>query len=199
MLYTRKGDDGTSGVFGQKTRCNKDSPIFHALGTVDELNSLLGVCYAKARQSSKKETKEKNKKESQKEEHNEDISIPVILRSVQEDLFVVQAELAGAPKHLSNEHVARIEHVIANVEVHIENPKAFVISGSDELSAYLDLTRSVARRAEREVLKSRERQAVSKDTRIYLNRLSSLLYVLARYAAAKANVKEQNPKYQNSS
>ncbi|MDC1205579.1 cob(I)yrinic acid a,c-diamide adenosyltransferase [Candidatus Pacebacteria bacterium] len=179
MFYTRKGDDGSSGLFGQDTRCNKDHPIFHALGTVDELNSLLGVCYAKA----------------QLEEQSENIPIPDILRRVQEDLFIIQAELAGASKHVSNEHVLRLEGIIADIEVHIKNPNGFVISGSNELSAFLDFARSVARRAEREVLRADAQSSVSKDLHIYLNRLSSLLYVLARFSADIADVKEQNPSY----
>lgn len=179
MFYTGKGDDGKSGILGTDARCNKDEPIFHALGTVDELNSLLGVCYAKV----------------VKEVQNDGISLPEILRSVQEDLFIVQAELAGAKKSLKQKHVTHVEEVIAELTAHIENPKAFVMSGSSEISAYIDFARSVSRRVERSVLAAESERAVSKDTKAYLNRLSSLLYVLARYVAVKADVKEQNPKY----
>jgi len=179
MFYTGKGDDGTSGTFAAGTRCNKASPVFHALGTVDELNALLGVCYNKAGE----------------ETDHKDISIQAILRQVQENLFIVQAELAGAKKQLADDQVTSLEQSMADIEVHIENPHAFVISGECELGAYLDLARSVSRRTEREVLAYHAEQPVTKSTRVYLNRLSSLLYVLARYAATEAHVKEHNPSY----
>jgi cob(I)alamin adenosyltransferase len=179
MFYTRKGDSGTSGLFGDDTRYHKGDPIFQALGTVDELNSLLGVCYAKA----------------ERLVVCDGISVSSILRQLQEDLFIIQAELAGSGKSLTPAHVLHIEANMAEIEIHIENPKAFVISGSDETSAFLDYARTVARRAEREVLAVPEPNTVSLDTKIYLNRLSSVLYVLARYVATKANGKEQNPSY----
>jgi len=179
MFYTGKGDDGTSGIFGDTARCNKDEPIFHALGTVDEVNSLLGVCYAQARSRATVNA----------------ISVPDILRSIQEDLFILQAELSGADKHIEPEQTARLEKVMSELETHIENPNAFIISGSDELSAYLDFARTVARRAERAILHVHKEQEVGEPARIYLNRLSSVLYVLARYAAVQADVKEQNPSY----
>jgi len=179
MFYTRKGDDGKSGLFGPANRCDKYDPIFQALGTVDELNSLLGVCYAKAQSLNG---------------HN-DISVPAVLRQVQENLFIVQAELAGSDMSLTTEHILQTENIIAEIEIYIDNPKAFIISGNDEVSAFLDFARSVARRTEREVLAAHEQKIISEGSRVYLNRLSSLLYVLSRYVATKANVKEQNPSY----
>lgn len=176
MYYTGKGDDGTSSILGGG-RSAKDEPIFEALGTLDELNSLLGVCFAKVHGAV-----------------TGPIAIADILRRLQEDLFIVQAELAGSDKRLLHTHVEFQERTIAEVSLHIENPHAFVIAGSSELSAYLDLARSVSRRAERAVLRAVS-GTVSAGTKTYLNRLSSVLYVLARYAAAQANAKEQNPSY----
>lgn len=179
MFYTRKGDDGTSGVFGSDKRREKDDPLFNALGTVDELNSLLGICYAK----------------SAIQIPSKEVSILEIIRQLQQDLFVVQAELAGADKHITNERVLHLENIIAEVAPLFEPPKGFVIAGANELSAWLDFARSVSRRAERAVIAASHESSVSPDTRIYLNRLSSVLYVLARYAAKESDEKEQNPSY----
>ncbi len=176
MLYTRRGDDGTSGLFGGKGRLPKDCPLFEALGTVDELNSLLGVCFAKA-------------------ESNKNEEIVKLLRASQEDLFIVQAELAGADKKLEQSHVDRLEGEIAKLEARFENPNSFIIAGGSELSALLDYARSVSRRAERQVLAVQSDHPTSSETHKYLNRLSSFLYAAARFAAASAGVEEQKPSY----
>ncbi len=177
MLYTRKGDNGTSGLFGTKERFPKNSPIYEALGAVDELNSLLGVCRARS-----------NKIKSESVVGRE-------ILNVQECLFIVQAELAGAPKSISRRYVDELERTIEKIENMIKTPHSFLIPGSTEISALLDYARSVSRRTERRVLDARLAQKVSSATRIYLNRLSSLLYALARYAAAKKNTKELSPSY----
>ncbi|MBI5457871.1 cob(I)yrinic acid a,c-diamide adenosyltransferase [Candidatus Kaiserbacteria bacterium] len=178
MLFTRKGDDGTSRLFGRSGRIPKNSPLFEALGTLDELNSLLGVCYAKARAVGEI-----------------GFSITSAIRGVQQDLFIVQAELAGAPKTLTQSHVDTLEHSIGEIETLIQNPHAFVISGATELSALLDVARSVSRRTERRVLMAQDIRKVSDGTRKYLNRLSSILYALARLAAQQGSVEEENPSY----
>jgi len=177
MLYTRKGDGGTSGLFGTKERLPKNSPVYDALGTLDELNSLLGMCRAQVRRCA-----------------DEEIDIPEEVTKVQESLFIIQAELAGAPKRTSNEGVAALERSIGIIEGLIENPHAFVIPGATELSALFDYTRAVCRRAERSVVAAGA-AAVSAETRAYLNRLSSLLYAFARYAAMRRGVKESSPAY----
>ena len=177
MLYTRKGDDGTSGLLGTKKRFPKNSPVYDALGTLDELNSLLGVCRAYAMRKKRK------------------IDIAGEIRNVQEQLFIIQAELAGAPKSILPKHIKELESTIKKFEKLIENPHAFVISGTTELSALLDYARAVSRRAERQVLGAQKTQKVSSPTRTYLNRLSSLLYALARYTATIKGAKESSPSY----
>ncbi len=177
MLFTRKGDDGTSGLFGTPERLPKDSPLYEALGTLDELNSLLGICFAQADGM-----------------HGEPPFKPV-LRSAQESLFIVQAELAGADKTLTQTNVDALEETIAEFEQRIENPHSFVIAGVSEISAFLDYARTVSRRAERRVLSARTIRETSPATRKYLNRLSSLLYVLARAAGSRTGKKEQKPSY----
>ncbi len=179
MLYTRKGDDGTSGLLGTKKRFPKNSPVYDALGTLDELNSLLGVCRACSSSSHKKGG----------------IDIAHEIKNTQERLFIIQAELAGSSKSILYVHVEELERTIEKIEKLIENPHAFVIPGTTGLSALFDYARSVSRRAERRVLEVRARREVSSFTRAYLNRLSSLLYALARYTATLAGVKESSPSY----
>ncbi|MDO8590183.1 MAG: cob(I)yrinic acid a,c-diamide adenosyltransferase [bacterium] len=177
MLYTRKGDSGTSGLFGTKERFSKDSPIYEALGTLDELNSLLGVCHAYT-------LREK-----------EGGVMADVIRNVQERLFVVQAELAGADKCITQTQVDELEKTVDRYEAQIENPHAFIIPGATGLSALLDYARAVSRRAERVVIGAHAPHEASAPTRAYLNRLSSLLYALARHVAGKAGAQEPAPTY----
>lgn len=175
MLYTRKGDAGTSTLFGSRSRLPKDSPIYEALGCIDELNSLLGVCYSHAQ------------KVHQKIVYKE-------IRTVQEALFVMQAELAGSDIHILRAHIDSLERSIDTLENSFVNPHSFVIAGATELSALLDYARAVARRLERTMIRF-TKETSSKETRMYLNRLSSHLYALARYAATAQNSREVAPTY----
>src|SRR3989344_5417927 len=113
MLYTCKGDTGMSGLFGTKKRLQKNSPLYEALGTLDELNSLLGVCRARA--SSKKNGKSNLSRE---------------ILNAQQCLFIVQAELAGADKTISPARLKETEQTIDTLEGLIQNPHAFVIPGA---------------------------------------------------------------------
>jgi ATP:cob(I)alamin adenosyltransferase len=175
MLYTRKGDSGTSGLFGTKKRYPKDSALYEALGSVDELNSLLGMCYAHARI------------ERQLVIQNE-------LRAAQEALFIVQAEIAGSEERLHQSDVDALERRVNQIEIQFQNPHSFVIPGATELSSILDYARAVGRRTERAIIRTGEKYC-SRETRAYLNRLSSLLYALARYAAHGAGASETGPSY----
>lgn len=166
-----------SGLLGTKERFPKNSPIYDALGTLDELNSLLGVC----------RTHSSGRKDG--------IDVAGEIRSIQERLFIIQAELAGAPKSILPEHIKELESTIERFEILIENPHAFVIPGTTKLSALFDYARSVSRRAERRVLDAHTTREVSSSTRTYLNRLSSLLYALARCTAKEEGEKELSPSY----
>lgn len=176
MLYTRKGDDGTSGLFGTKDRLPKNSPIYDALGALDELNSLLGMCRARLVSYSF-------------------FQLQNSIERSQESLFIIQAELAGAEKILSQEHVDTLENAVDSIEKLIGNPHAFTIPGATELSGLLDYARAVSRRVERVVISVGTTHNISPASTAYLNRLSSFLYALARYAAAEAKAKESSPSY----
>jgi cob(I)alamin adenosyltransferase len=176
-IYTRKGDSGESGLFGTKERFPKDSALYDALGTLDELNSFLGLCYAQC------------------QEGPPDTEASAIARSVQEHLFIVQAALAGSPKSLSHEEVTWVEERIEALMRTVQPPTSFLISGATVRSAQFDFARALARRAERAVIHARSMQALTDPSYAYLNRLSSLLYALARYTAASAGKQESAPVY----
>ena len=177
MLYTGKGDNGKSELIGTKECFPKNGPIYEALGTLDELNSLLGVCraYSAFWKGNIKVAKE--------------------IKSAQECLFIIQAEVAGAQKSILQNHVEGLENIIKKIEKLIKSPHTFIIPGSTKLSALLDYARAISRRAERKVLAAHKFHKISPQTRIYLNRLSSFLYALARYVAKKEGAKESSPSY----
>lgn len=172
MLYTGKGDDGTTYTFGCNQRFSKDSELSEALGTMDELNSLLGLCKA--------QIKEK--------EAIEDVL------EVQQNLFIIQAELAGADKKITKKKVENLEEKIDEIEKGLPEIKTFFISGACEESALFDYSRTIARRAERRVVSVKDR--VGENTLAYLNRLSSFLYAMARLYAYKSDIKESAPTYE---
>lgn len=176
MLFTRKGDNGTSGLFDSKDRLPKDSPIYEVLGSLDELNSLLGVCRVKSKHKTKST-----------------IPIADILYQAQQTLFIIQAQLAGADKSINGLEIAHLESSIYEIENILTPIHSFIIPGGTELSGMLDLARSVCRRAERRMISLANTSAISPETLTYLNRLSSLLYALARYTAPGHTQKP--PKY----
>jgi len=176
-LYTGKGDRGTTTAFGcNQQRISKSSELPEALGSLDELNAYLG--FAKMRSTAEPR-------------------IANALRDVQETLFIIQAEVAGADKKVGENAVKDIEDIVNAIEKEIPPVKGFSIAGGTELSALLDVARTLARRAERRVIAVQEMhlRELSPATMAYMNRLSSLLFALARLANHQAGVAEENPKY----
>lgn len=177
MLYTGKGDKGTTTAFGcDQQRISKSSELPEALGALDELNAFLG--FVKMRTGKEK-------------------VIAGILRDIQETLFIIQAEVAGADKWVGKKVVENVEAVVNAIEKEIPPLKGFSIAGGTELSALLDVARTLARRAERRLVAVAEANVriLSEDTRAYMNRLSSLLFALARLANHLSGVAEERPHY----
>lgn len=174
MLYTGKGDNGTTKLFGCTERIAKDEPRVQALGNLDELNSWLGLTAAMSVESERE--------------------IAHILREIQNDLFIIQALVAGAPKSLADERRVYLESMIARVEEEIDPIRSFTLPGATVLSGALDVGRTIARRIERSIVTLRD-DALGIEVVPYLNRLSSVLFALARLAAHRARVKEQAPRY----
>ena len=182
MLYTRKGDKGDTGTFGCDQRMSKSSAVAEALGTLDECNSFLGVCKMNVKT---------------KEMTIGGRGYEVILDWVQQSLFIVQAEVAGAPKTIEEKKVKEVEEIIASIEKELPPIKTFFVSGGTELAAKLDFARTLARRAERRVVGVSEegKVTVGEHTKAFLNRLSSLLYAMARLTNHKSGITEEPPTY----
>ena len=185
MLYTRKGDSGTTKDFasGPGVRTSKSSCQTEALGALDELNSFLGV--VKVRSA--------------------DLTYSVngkpptdIVAWVQNALFSVQAEVAGADKRVGQGKVTEMEAWIDWIEQRLPPITTFFISGGTELAALFDVSRTLARKAERRAVAGIEAQEFKLDpaTLAFLNRLSSLLYALARLSNHNSGITEQPPTYQ---
>ena len=171
MLYTGKGDTGETSLFGSSARIPKNSSRIEALGSLDELNSWLGVCRSKAKLGA--ETKQE-------------------LEIVQQNLFIIQAELAGVPKSIEENKVKKLGERVEEIEKLLPAIHTFFLPGGDELSAHLDYARTLARRAERAVISEK----LDQFSLAYLNRLSSLLYALARLENHKSGIKEEKPTYE---
>jgi len=187
MLYTGKGDKGTTKVIDSKERFSKGSDIIEALGSLDELNSFLGLCKSKARKAPEGGVVLGKKEEK----------ISEILREVQGNLFIIQAQVAGANKKIAKVKLTRIEKIINIIENEIPPIKGFSIAGGTELSSLLDFARTLARRTERRVVLVKEMNLgnLSDYTLPYLNRLSSLLFALARLSNYRSGIKEESPNY----
>lgn len=183
-LFTGKGDNGDTGLFGSKTRISKSSATAEALGTLDECNSFLGLCKSVAREHAFVFEKQ---------------GIAEVVHDVQDHLFTAQAEVAGADKHIPEASVRKLENLINAIEKALPPIKSFLISGTTETSAWFDVARTLARRAERRVVAVHEEgRPINEGTRAYLNRLSSLLYALARLANHQAGIFEHPPTYTTS-
>jgi cob(I)alamin adenosyltransferase len=174
-IYTKTGDDGTTGLFGGG-RVSKDSARIEAYGNVDELDSVIGLVRAA----------------SQYEWLND------LLQSIQEKLFVLGADLATPLDTHSDYKIPRIEETDAkNLEKEIDKHtaelpplKKFILPGGTELAARLHLARTVCRRAERSLVHLEKIEEIGKHDIIYLNRLSDLLFVLARRTNQLAGVSD---------
>jgi len=184
MLYTGKGDNGTTSAFDCDQRFSKSSVIAEALGTLDEVNSFLGVV-------------KMNPLSSEMSVPGTPLKLSEVVDQAQQNLFVAQAEVAGADKHIVQEKVDGLGTMINAIEQEIPPIKSFFVSGGTELAALLDFARTLSRRAERRVVGVIEegKTTVSKDTLAYLNRLSSLLYALARQVNSKSGITEELPRY----
>lgn len=180
LFYTRKGDDGKSRI-GKKT-IYKLNPFVNALGELDKLNSFVGIVKS----------------------HKISPFLKKQLHQVQEDLFIIQADVSYAmlrekrtPPFFNPQKTEDVEKVIDSIEKILKPVRKFVISGTTHTSAWLDYLRALSRSVERSVLAiardKRGKPIINQDILPYLNRLSSLFFALARREAR--GKKEQHPSY----
>jgi cob(I)alamin adenosyltransferase len=166
-IYTKTGDTGTTGLFGGG-RVEKNHARIESYGTVDELNAVLGLVRSRL-------TGDKGLEE-----------IDAALLEIQNDLFVVGADLAtpadakSTVPRVSEAMTDRIEHLIDGVSEELAELKSFILPGGSESASRLHVARTVCRRAERRVVSAALQEAVNAEIIRYLNRLSDLLFVMAR-------------------
>ena len=161
-IYTRTGDDGTTGL-GDGSRVAKDSVRVEAYGTLDELNSAIGVLLAI---------------------RDVPAGVGACLTEVQHELFDLGGELC-IPGHrvITAEHVTRLEKTLDEFNDPLPPLKEFILPGGGPAAAACHMARAIARRAERRVCTLTRAESVSPEAAKYLNRVSDLLFVLARVLA----------------
>ena len=177
-ITTKKGDDGTTGLL-DNSRVQKSDVRPDVYGTLDEAAAFIGLARA---QSSLDKTKE-------------------ILVAIQNHIYLMNAELACPIENLhllkiklSEDHLVRLEGLARKIESELDLPRKFVLYGQSQTSACLDIARAVVRRAERRLVELQELEAL--DNRFilaYINRLSDVLFLLARYEEAKNSIPFLHP------
>ena len=172
-IYTRTGDDGTTGLT-DGSRVLKHSSRPQAYGTVDELNSSLGLVFLCL---------------DKKDDENTFSEIKVLIRGIQNDLFDLGADLSTPiskvkqnykPLRITKKQVNRIEKSIDKYNKQLKPLNSFILPGGSEEASLLHLSRTIARRAERDVSLLSCKEEINKNSLVYLNRLSDLLFVLSR-------------------
>ena len=176
-IYTRTGDDGTTGLVGGG-RVKKNSLRVAAYGDIDELNSFIGWAASIAATNKIEVIREK-------------------LLNIQQELFDIGAELAtpsgseweGMSK-ITGEQSTQLEEWIDALTSSLPELRSFVLPGGTELHSALHIARTVCRRAERTITTLAENEEVSKPLQIYINRLSDLLFAMTRYESNRSGISE---------
>ncbi len=176
-IYTRTGDSGDTALFGGD-RVNKDHLRIEAYGTVDETNSMIGMA----------------REYIEKEGH---AGLIAILHRIQSELFVLGADLAtpndskAVVPRIQPDHSSGLEQEIDKLEEDLPALKHFVLPGGSLAASSIHLARTICRRAERRTVSLHHNDSINPETVVYLNRLSDLLFVMARWLNFKAGVVEE--------
>jgi len=180
-VYTKKGDQGeTSLAYGK--RVGKDHPRVRAYGTVDELNSLVGIvrCFNLKKPESVRRDK-----------------LETILQAIQQRLFDIGSILATGQKSdrknvpsVSEKNVTWLEDVIDAMNEELTPLNSFVLPGGGSVNAFLHQCRTVCRRAERDIVSLNREEEIEPNLLAYINRLSDALFVFSRWTASTMNEKE---------
>jgi cob(I)alamin adenosyltransferase len=180
-VYTRRGDRGETDLVGG-VRAKKDSPRIDAYGTVDELNASIGLARALAADTTKRTAAR---------------DLDDILRRLQNELFDLGGELATPPEafqtgmfRVGEAEVKALEALMDRCQKELAPLRSFVLPGGGRVSAALHVARTVCRRAERDVLRLMRMEDVGEWPLAYLNRLSDLLFVLARWIGHRLDEEE---------
>jgi cob(I)alamin adenosyltransferase len=163
-IYTRTGDDGSTGL-GDGSRTSKDSLRVEAFGEIDELNSYIGLLLA----------------------HDIPANIQTLMTGIQHDLFDLGGEFCIPGREaLTQDYVSRLENTLDELNADLHPLKEFILPGGNPAAAVCHLARTVCRRAERRAISLAREESVSAPAMHYLNRLSDLLFVVARYLNQQA-------------
>ena len=180
-VYTRTGDSGETGLVGGK-RLPKDHPRIEAFGSVDELNSVLGLVLSFLVQ---KDASDRRKK------------LELIFEAIQQKIFDMGSELATLPGDeykgqitIQAEDAEWLEEIIDAMNEELQPLKSFILPGGTSLNASLHHARTVCRRAERDIIKLKQIDLVSPEILKYINRLSDLLFVVGRWVTETLGEKE---------
>jgi len=181
-VYTRTGDKGETGLVGGK-RVAKDSPRIEAYGTIDELNSIAGLARAFNAERLKQGAAHR--------------FLDEVLGKIQDELFDLGSELATPAEsayegmyRVGEKEVKRIEELIDQCQKDLAPLNSFVLPGGGKIGALIHQCRTVCRRAEREILRLSRMEQLSEWPLKYVNRLSDLFFVLARWAGKQTGEKE---------
>ena len=181
-VYTRTGDKGETALVGGK-RVAKDAPRIEAYGTIDELNSIVGLARAF--------------NQEKLDENAGRRFLDVTLREIQDELFDLGSELATPPEffkpgmyRVGDREVKKLERLMDECQKSLEPLKSFVLPGGGRVGAYLHQCRTVCRRAEREILRLSRAEEIAEWPLKYVNRLSDLFFVLSRWIAKQTGEEE---------
>jgi len=171
-IYTKTGDDGSTGLIGGN-RIRKSNPRIIAYGTVDELNSSLGIVLSLKL----------------------DTDIADLLTKIQNDLFVVGADLANpdlknASNRVTDDMVEFLESNIDKLEKELNPISYFILPGGDQIASQVHMARAISRRAETSIVYLAEIDDINKTCKIYINRLADLLFVIARIINKRKMIKD---------
>jgi len=182
-LYTGFGDDGTTTLFDCKQmRISKSAMLIEALGSVDELNAYLGII--KVYSNIDKIILKK-------------VLFSQIIEELQQNLFIIQAELGGSKMSIGKRELTKIENIINQIGKVLPPITSFTISGGSIISSGLDFARTLARKSERRIISVSDEgsRIISPNTISYMNRLSSVLFAMSRYANYLFSIPEEHPIY----
>jgi len=161
-IYTKRGDKGETSLYDamstQRIRVSKNSTKIHVLGSVDELNSFLGIIVSMS----------------------DDKKLGSILKEIQKNLFTIGSIMAGSNLRFYNSSTKKMEKIIDDLETSLPALQNFILPGGNSIAAHLHMARSIARRMERSLIELYETESVRPQILTYVNRLSDFLFMLAR-------------------
>lgn len=172
-IYTKRGDKGKTSLYdkssAQREKVSKSSLRINAIGSVDELNSFLGIVIS----------------------FSENPKLTNQLEKVQRDLLTIGSILAGSDLRFFKTKTKRLEKVIGEIEGRLPPLKNFILPGGSKPASQLQFARSLTRRAERNIVALGKEDTAKSETLSYLNRLSDYLFMLARDANYSTGLKEE--------